>query len=248
MAILVSTNDGLVRDEPVTQTGAVAVPLANATPRWSRTYARALVVTDFAVIAVALLASTFIGSQPYSLPLFHGDAFVSVWDVVVLIGVVLFAGLSLSGSRSPRVVGVGTQEYRAILYSCFLSFASVALVAYLASLAGLHFILLVGLATTTLGLLLTRWICRRWLVSERRKGRMSDRVLLVGSEASVAQTARDLQRTPAAGLRVVGACTPTGRVADVIPGTEIPVSGSPTSSRRCAEWAPTRFSSRVPTS
>ena len=55
---------------------------------------------------------------------------------------------------------------------------------------------------------------------------MSDRVLLVGSEASVAQTARDLRRTPAAGLHVVGACTSSGTVGDYIPGTDIPVSGS----------------------
>ncbi|QIG38536.1 sugar transferase [Microbacterium sp. 4R-513] len=226
MAILVSTTDEDVRDEP-RQARAVAIPqAASSAAGWSRSYARALVVSDFAVIALALAVATIVGSQPYTLPLLHGGAAVSVWSVVGLIGVILLAALSMSGSRNARVVGVGTEEYRAILYSCFFSFASVALVAYLASLAGLHFILLVGLGSTAAGLLLTRWASRRWLVAQRREGRMSDRVLVVGSEASVAQTARDLQRTPAAGLRVVGACTPSGRIADYIPGTEIPVSGS----------------------
>lgn len=225
MAILVTTTDEDVLDEPARPAAPVAQRVSS-TARWSRDYARALVVSDFTIIALTLVGSTVVGSQPYTLPLFHGAAAVSVWSVVGLIGVILLAALSMSGSRSARVVGVGVEEYRLILYTCFFSFASVALLAYIASLAGMHFILLAGLLSTTLGLLVSRWVWRRWLVAERRKGRMSDRVLLVGSEASVAQTARDLQRAPAAGLRVVGACTPTGRVADYIPGTDIPVSGT----------------------
>src|SRR6478735_751508 len=189
MAILVSTNDERIRDEPGSST-TVTAPQATVTARWSRSYARALVVSDFVVVALALVASTLVGSQPYTLPLLHGEAAISVWAVVGLIAVILHGGLSMTGSRSARVVGVGTQEYRAILYSCFLSFTSVALVAYVASLAGLHFI------------------------------------LLVGPDASVAQTAHDLKRSPAAGLHVVGACTSSGRVADYIPGTDIPISGS----------------------
>lgn len=229
MAILVTTEDH-TSDEPEHRpraATAVRPPTqVAASARWSKAYARALVVSDTSVVVVTLVLSTLIGSQPYTLPLLHGTGDVSVWLVVALIGGLLLGGLSMSGSRSARVVGVGTQEYRSILRSCFLAFTSVALLAYVTSLAGMNFILLAGLLTTTAGLLLTRWLARRWLVGERRKGRMSDRVLLVGSEASVAQTAADLQRTPAAGLLVVGACTSSGKVGDVIPGTDIPVSGS----------------------
>jgi exopolysaccharide biosynthesis polyprenyl glycosylphosphotransferase len=184
------------------------------------------VVSDAVIVAGVLLAVTVIGSQPYLLPAVHGEAQVSVWVVVAAIGALLLVLLSMSGSRSARVVGVGSAEYRAVVRSTFLSFATVALASYLASIAGMHFILLAGLVLITASLLVSRLIARRWLTSRRRRGLMSDRVLLVGSEQSIAKTARDLQRTPAAGLLVVGACTSTGRVADYIPGTEIAVSGS----------------------
>ena len=229
---IITTSDQNTREKPGEQPQAVTgmgitPPGSQTAPyRWSKAYARGLVISDAAVIVLALVAATLIGSQPFTLPLFHRTSEVSVWLVVALIAVILISALSMSGSRSPRVVGVGTQEYRSILHACFLSFASVALLAYLTSLAGMHFILLAGLVTTTAGLLLTRWLARRWLVAERRHGRMSDRVLIVGSEASIAQTAADLRRTPAAGLHVVGACTSTGMVGGHIPGTDIPVSGS----------------------
>ena len=53
-----------------------------------------------------------------------------------------------------------------------------------------------------------------------------NRVLLVGSESSVAQIALELGRIKHAGYRVVGACVPSGRVADSVPGTDIPVMGN----------------------
>jgi hypothetical protein len=51
-------------------------------------------------------------------------------------------------------------------------------------------------------------------------------VLLVGSPASVAQIARELGRNVSAGYLVVGACTPSGKVGDTVPGTDIPMMGS----------------------
>lgn len=195
-------------------------------PRWARVYSNYLVATDSAIVVGVLIAVTIIGSQPFMLPAAHGSTEISVWVVVAAIAGLLLTMLSMSGSRSARVVGVGSEEYRAIVHSAFLSFATIALVAYLASVAGIHFILFSGLIVITFLLLLSRWISRRWLTSRRRRGLMSDRVLLVGSEQSIAQTVRDLKRSPAAGLLVVGACTPSGRIADYIPGTDIAVSGS----------------------
>src|SRR6478735_6749438 len=140
MAISVTADED-TRDEPERRPRAVAItPTAAAQaaspPRWSKSYGRALVLIDVCILGAALVVATLIGSQPFTLPLFHGTGSVSVWLVVALIALILLGGLSMSGSRSARVVGVGTQEYRSILYSCFFAFASVALLAYVTSLAG----------------------------------------------------------------------------------------------------------------
>lgn len=194
--------------------------------RWASKYARALVVSDTVLVVVVLGAVSYAGSQPWMLPILRGRGEVPVVLVVAVLAAVLLTALSLTGSRAARVVGTGSQEYRAIVQSAFATFASVALLAYVMSVAGMHFILVAGLITSIPALTLSRWLWRRWLVARRREGRMSNRVLLVGSEASIASTAANLRRAPAAGLHVVGACTPSGTTASYIPGTEIPISGS----------------------
>ena len=223
MSVVTTASTGASTISHTTPLEARAAAQASAA-RWPRVYARALVLSDTVIVIAVLVAVTLLGSQPFILPSRAGR--VSVWLVVAVVGVLLLTLLSMSGSRGARVVGVGTEEYRAIVHSVFLAFAAVALVAYLASLAGMHFILFSGVIVLTLSLLVSRWLARRWLTVQRRRGLMSDRVLLVGSEESIAKTARELKRSPAAGLLVVGACTSTGKVADYIPGTDIAVSGS----------------------
>lgn len=196
--------------------------------RWAKRYAGWLVLSDTLIVLTSLTLATILGSQPYMLPALHGRTEVSVIFVAATIAGVILLLLSMLGSRSSRVVGTGTEEYRAVVHAVFLSFAGVALVAYLASVAGIHFVLFFGLLSAGGALVLSRWLFRKWLVRKRRRGQWSDRVLIVGSEQSIAKTAADLARTPAAGLHVVGACTPSGRIADYIPGTNIAVSGSVT--------------------
>ncbi|MEU1971727.1 sugar transferase [Microbacterium sp. NPDC019599] len=210
--------------------GAIPSPLRAAAAtrplRWERRYARALVVSDVVLTTFALAVVTFLVPHPWTLRVDEAPSDVTIWVVIAAIAIAIWLLLSLSGSRSARVVGVGSQEYRAIVQSTFLAFTTAALVAYVFQLTGLHFVLAFGLCATIGVLVLSRWVWRKWLVAQRKAGRMSNRVLLVGSEESIASTARDLRKTPAAGLYVVGACTSSGRVADHIPGTDIAVSGS----------------------
>src|SRR5690349_10843212 len=80
MAILVTTEDH-TSDEPEHRpraATAVRPPTqVAASARWSKAYARALVVSDTSVVVVTLVLSTLIGSQPYTLPLLHGTGDVS---------------------------------------------------------------------------------------------------------------------------------------------------------------------------
>ena len=147
---------------------------------------------------------------------------VSVWAVVAAHRAsCIRALLSLTGSRTPRVVGVGSQEYRAhrplVLHGIHLGRAGrLRLPARPGCTSSCR-----RPRSRTMGLSSQPLAVATLARGPARHGRMSNRVLLVGSEASIAPTARDLKRTPAAGLHVVGACTPTGRVGGYIPGTDI---------------------------
>ncbi|MFT4122955.1 MAG: sugar transferase [Microbacteriaceae bacterium] len=108
----------------------------------------------------------------------------------------------------------------------FRLFGLIAILAFLLPVDIARGYLLISLPVGVLVLFLERWLWRQWLNAQRSIGRYAARVLLVGSEISVAQIARELQRNSRAGYHVVGACTPSGTIASTIRGTDIPVMGS----------------------
>jgi exopolysaccharide biosynthesis polyprenyl glycosylphosphotransferase len=194
---------------------------------WAEAYTHLLISTDLFVVvastyialfASGVLAGEFGGAEAMgiSVPVLVGLAVVVLWIV----------GLSLSGSRSRRIVGTGVTEYRRVIHVSLIVVGSAGLGAYVFHIDGLQSFLLLVFPISLLALLLSRWAWRRWLASRRSRGEMMHRALLVGSEASIASLARDFARSPHAGFKVVGACTASARIADVIPGTDIPVSGS----------------------
>lgn len=193
---------------------------------WEQRYGRMLVSTDLLVITVCVFGALLLGGVPRQ---FATAEFVGI-PAAVVFGVLLIVtwslALSIVGSRSPRVVGSGALEYRRVLHITILMVCALGLLVYVLAFDGLRGFLLLALPLGLVGLLASRWTWRQWLARRRRAGQMSSRVLLVGSQESIAATARDLARSPQAGLRVVGACTSNGLVAGVIPGTDIPVSGS----------------------
>lgn len=194
---------------------------------WAEAYTHLLVSTDLLVVVVSvfgalLVTGAFAGDATQGAdsvlasPVGLGLAVVAIWVI----------GLSLSGSRSRRIVGNGVTEYRRVIHVALIAVGGAGLAAYVLHVDGLQTFLLVAFPAGLLALLLSRWLWRRWLAARRGRGEMMHRALLVGSEASIASLARDFARSPQAGFKVVGACTASARIADVIPGTDIPVSGS----------------------
>lgn len=196
---------------------------------WRRRYARNLRVTDLLVliwvvygtqIAWLGLDDAQVATSSKSVP----D--ISYWLFSAGLIVVWLWALGLIDSRSDRVIGTGNTEYVRIIRASFNIFGLVAIVAFLLRVEVARGYLLVSLPFGVIMLVLVRWLWRQWLVSKRQRGEYSARVLLVGSQASVAQIARDLARNLGAGYRVVGACLPSGHRGETIDATTIPVMGS----------------------
>ncbi|WP_246126186.1 sugar transferase [Nesterenkonia populi] len=141
----------------------------------------------------------------YRLPL-AGEGYIDYGVVSGLIVVVWMATLWLTGSRHPRVLGSGWLEYRIIADWGIRLFAAAATLSFLLKLDLARGYLLLIFPFGTLALLLGRWLWRRWLHRQRRTGRYSRRVLLMGSPASVEHIAGELSRQPWAGYQVAGAC------------------------------------------
>jgi exopolysaccharide biosynthesis polyprenyl glycosylphosphotransferase len=197
---------------------------------WRKRYARLLWVSDL----LALIWVVF-GTQIAWFGLGNVDVEMredsrinefSYWLFCLMLIVAWMWALTFADSRTYRVIGTGSSEYVRIATTSFRLFGVIAIIAFLARVDIARGFLLISLPLGIAVLLVERWLWRQWLRAKRRAGGYAARVLLVGSETSVAQIARELHRTPGAGYQVVGACVPSGRIAGTIPGTDIPIMGS----------------------
>lgn len=197
---------------------------------WRRNYATRLWISDLFVLIWAVYGTQLLwfgwGNAQVDI---RGDSRFnefSYWAFSAFLVIVWMWALSLIDSRDHRIIGTGSTEYVRVARSSFTFFGAIAILAFLFRVDVARGYLLIALPLGIFMLLLERSLWRQWLIAQRWLGRYSARVLLVGSEDSVGAIARELLRSTAAGYQVVGACVPSGKVADVIPGTTVPVMGS----------------------
>lgn len=180
------------------------------------------------------------------------DAFVVVWAVTGAYGVrfgfggiasgdirdgdylLLAAALAVAwwvmleiwGSREAKVLGSGSEEYKRVIATSAWLFGFVAVVSYALRIdTGRGF---VGLAfpAGALGLLTARWLVRQHLSLERKHGKSSSRVLIIGGFHSAAHLVLSLKSEPEAGYLPVAAHLPGALVdMDSLGGLSVPITG-----------------------
>jgi len=196
---------------------------------WRRRYARRLLLTDFLVLVWVVFGAQIVwfGTGNVDLAI-HEDArisAVSYWIFSAVLVLLWMWALSLIDSRSDRVIGTGTTEYVRVASASITLFGFIAIGAFLLKVEVARGYLLISLPIGILVLVFVRWMWRQWLIAHRSMNEYSARVLLVGSPDSVTQIARELDRTPSAGYRVVGACTTSNGRSLSVRGFELPVLG-----------------------
>jgi exopolysaccharide biosynthesis polyprenyl glycosylphosphotransferase len=194
---------------------------------WPRAFGLRLAITDFLVIAWAVIGTqiAWFGTLDAQLNVgeyrggfglsytFVSMALIGAWTLV----------LAIFETRDSRVIGTGNAEYKRVIDSTVRLFGIVAIVAFLLQLALARGYIVLAFPIGLLALIASRWMWRQWLSAQRLRGKYSSRVLLVGSRVSVAAIARDLSRLPDAGYLVVGACIPGDVIGEYL-GAGIPVS------------------------
>lgn len=209
----------------MTVQGERAATTPASTLEWSRRYSRRVLVTDLlALIWVVFGVQIAWLGLSSDLTTNTADLRLSYFAISVVVIVVWMLGLAVYDTRGPRVIGVGSTEYRLVADSSVRVFGLIAIAAYLLRVDLARGYVLIAFPIGILVLLLSRWMWRQWLVAERKHGGYSARVLLVGSTASVLHLGRELARSPEAGYRVVGAAVASG-MRGVLPGSTIESHG-----------------------
>ncbi|WP_325050718.1 sugar transferase [Nocardia suismassiliense] len=172
-------------------------------------YIRLLRATDLAVVCVAVLVAhlvpLFEQSVADSLP---GELLHVTMSVGLGLGWV--TALQVSDTRSPRVIGYGTEEYRRVLTATLYLFAVIAIVSFALRLDATREYFVVALPLGLVGLLGTRALCRKFATYYRLGARHPASVLVVGNRSAAQAITSAFADDPTASYRVIGVCTPAG--------------------------------------
>ncbi|WP_040708063.1 sugar transferase [Nocardia takedensis] len=207
---------------------------------WRTGYIRRLAVTDTAVVAVAAAAA-----QLCTLDIAADSALR--WDPVfdpatTLLSLGVIAGWSIllgwNDSRSARIVGAGSAEYRRLLSASLHLFGLIAIVSLVGRVEITHDSLALTLPLGLAGLALSRALWRSHAGRHRALGRYRHSVLVVGGADAARGVAAAFSRNHLHGYHVVGVCTAGGpdRPGQTlrVGGRDIPVAGDDRSVVRAA--------------
>ncbi|WP_308492995.1 sugar transferase [Microbacterium terrisoli] len=195
--------------------------------RWQRAFATLLATTDTIVVATAVLCAQFLrfgvsGSDVSWGTSLGVDIAYIVVSVIIIVGWLL--SLRLVGSRDYRTIGSGTDEYKRLTNATFGFFGFFAIMAFLLKAQIGRGYLLMSLPLGWVLLMLSRWLWRKWLISRRVRGRLMSHAVLVGDRVSARHVAKQIQSTPSAGIKIIGAITERGTTSRSLTDT-IPVLG-----------------------
>ena len=195
--------------------------VAKSASAWQRHYRLALIVTDIVVISLAVFGAQMIRLGRPITARDPASIYYSAASVIVIATVLAF--LAVYRTRSPRIVGAGTEEYRRVVSASLavVGVIAVALVVFRPEYARGY--LLVALPASAGALLVGRALCRRALATLRKRGRCVVAVLAVGDGRAVRSLVQSLSRSRAYGFEVVGVCL-TGHAAGGV--LEVPGVGS----------------------
>jgi exopolysaccharide biosynthesis polyprenyl glycosylphosphotransferase len=174
-------------------------------------FMRRIGIVDVLVIIWAVLGAQMLrfGPRPVTVTLSNG-AITSVdfrytFFSAVMVGAWVLM-LRIHGAYDHRLLGHGPEEYKAVATASLRLFAMVAVVSYLMRLDLARGYVAMAMPAGTIGLLVARWLWRKWLSLHRAQGLMSASVLVVGAHEHLAGLMRALDSVPEAGYHVVAAC------------------------------------------
>lgn len=176
-------------------------------------FAGGVAVLDLALIGIAVIAAQALRFGPNENEIagaWRGSALGGVpYSVVAVVLAIFWLGvIAARGGYSPRIFGAGADEFKRIVSASVLAAGLVAIVCYLGKIELARGFVAVAFPLGTLLLLIGRYVTRRWLHRQRKRGHLTHKVLLVGMPAQVGETLEVIQREPRMGFDVVGACIP----------------------------------------
>jgi exopolysaccharide biosynthesis polyprenyl glycosylphosphotransferase len=186
-------------------------------PRWATRYRFHAALSDMTCALLAGAAAVLLR---------FGEVTPYVAPYVVLSGALppVWAGMiGLNRGYEPRLIGVGSEEFRRIAQCGLTLIAAVAITAYVTKADLARGYVVVALPLMTVLTLLARYGLRRRLHGRRRRGEdCMRRVVAVGHRSGIAELTARFRRERYHGMEIVAACLPADSSGEI---EEVPVLG-----------------------
>jgi exopolysaccharide biosynthesis polyprenyl glycosylphosphotransferase len=190
---------------------------------WARRYRFRLRITDVGVIlaavTIALLAR--FGSESASASI--GALRTDYWVFSAMIACAWIATLGAFHTRDSRVVGMGATEYKQVVNASALAFGMLAIgfVIFQVDIARSYFIFALPLGVA--GLVLDRWLWRKWLLRQCRFGHYLARAIVVGARDDVEYVVGQIHEKSGAAYCVTGVAIDGDDTSIIAAGRRVPV-------------------------
>jgi exopolysaccharide biosynthesis polyprenyl glycosylphosphotransferase len=190
--------------------------------RWERSYVAAVMAIDAAAALLAAATAYVVrfGGDPGPDYRLHYIALSASLPVLWLVA------MSVARAYEPRFLTVGYEEFQRVLIASVTVIATVGTFSWATKAQIARGYVIIALPLAALLTLLGRYLARKVVHSRRRSGDFMSDVLLVGHGRSAADLVRQMRRDPHHGMRIVGACVPSGTQSEELTALEIPVLGS----------------------
>jgi exopolysaccharide biosynthesis polyprenyl glycosylphosphotransferase len=173
------------------------------TRSWTAWYARCALGIDFlSVLAAGLIA--FVIRFPGA-PSAYSKPYVALTVSLPFLWLLM---LGMWRAYEPRLIGVGSEEFRRVLQAGFTLTAAVAISAYATKTEVARGYVVMALPLATLLNLFGRFLLRKRLHRLRTAGQCMRRVIAVGHRGAVAELISQLRRERFHGMEIVGVCLP----------------------------------------
>ncbi|WP_225443653.1 sugar transferase [Lolliginicoccus lacisalsi] len=188
-------------------TSPTAPPPGVPARTWLRGFARRIRITDHIIViaAVAIAQVVRFGTTDHALLSTSGIT-LRYTGLSVAIALAWLAALKLESTRDIRIIGAGALEYQRVIHASVKVFGIIAIAAFLLDLSIARGYLAIALPIGMLGIVVSRWSWRRWLVTKIKRGRFITNVVILGSGRGAEDMIRSIRRDR--GYHIVGACVP----------------------------------------
>jgi exopolysaccharide biosynthesis polyprenyl glycosylphosphotransferase len=189
---------------PVPEIGHISAhPMSGVA--WARAYRTRLRITDAAVILAASAIGFF--TRLMFDPALVGDAPSTFRFALGSFAVALLWLFAVAAFRSHdlKTVGVGIDEYKRVLAASVTFFGILAIFLIVGGVVSARWFYISAAPSGAIGLLLGRWLWRKWLYRQRAHGHFLSRVVVVGKRRDVAKVVKQIARNTSAAYSVVGA-------------------------------------------